>query len=573
MFAHKKLVAFGAIAVIITTILSACAQPTPAVVEKEVVVEKLVVETVVVEKEVVVEKLVEVEKVVVVTPMPDKYGGTLRVGIAAIHTLDVNSVAIGHVNYVMQDIYETLVDRTASGEIKPLLIREIEISDDGLEHTWRLQTDVRFHDGSEFNAEVVKWNLERKVSLDQPMARELPDWDIEILDDHTLKVTLDRPAPALYALLNIKTFSMMSRSFIEEVGDDALRTQASGTGPFMVDEYRPEEVLRLKRNPDYWQSGLPYLDEIVIMALPDVEARSAMLEAGEIDLMLEPSIEAIERFGAREDLKVHAGPGGRQYYMAMDNLRPPTDDVLVRRALNYAVDREAMAETVFRGWATPSTCNMLTPAITGYCKVGSWEYDPEKSRQLLEQAGWTLPEGASIREKDGEKLELVLRTLKGHLVGDIERAELVQHYLREVGVDVKIDIGEAATFYAKMNVKRDENYPVYHLFNGAASPFTGDARQAMFSWFKCDSWPPVRFNYSFYCNPEVDELFQEAEEATSLEERNAIYCDIFHIVWDDTPQIPLFDGLTMDVAHSSVQGLYLDPGIGVWPHKWAWFEQ
>jgi ABC-type transport system substrate-binding protein len=547
-------------------VLTACAPQEQEPMEVEVT--RVVTETEV--EEVEVTRVVEVEA----DPDEPQYGGTLTVGVPNIVHLDVVGVNQYGLNEIAQQFYETLVDRNEDGEIEPLLIKEIDISDDGLVHTWTLQEGVTFHDGTPFNAEVVKWNLDRKIDETLPMWDLIPFESIEAVDDLTVEVTLSRPFAGMYNILHVKTFSMYNPNFVEEVGADGLKSQANGTGPFIVEEYVPNEVLRLTKNPNYWQEGLPYLDEIVYRVVPDNNTRANMLEAGDADVAGSLSIQDLDRFKLVEDITIHAGVSSRHYYMALNMSNPPMDDVLVRKAINHAVDKQGIAQTVFLGYVTPAKAVIVNPAVSGYTEAGYYEYDPEQAMSLLEEAGWVDNNGDGVREKDGEDLVLKLRTRKGTSPGDIETAELVQAMLGEVGIQVDIDIVDTASFLAELNKPLDApNYPDYDMCNLTWGTFTGDAEYVLKTYYHCDAWPPTYWDYSHYCNEEVDEMIEAADDAPTLEDRNDIYADVLRQTWDDAPTLILFDGLSTVAANSNVKGLYLDPAQTIWPVKYAWLAQ
>lgn len=503
-----------------------------------------------------------------------KHGGTLTVAVPSIVHLDVAGVNQFGLNEVAQLFYETLVDRVSGGEIVPLLIQEWEISPDGLVHTWHLQPDVTFHDGSEFNAEVVKWNLDRKINNQGPMWDMIPFEQIEVVDPLTVEVTLSRPYPGIYNVLAVKTFSMYSPSFVEEVGEDGLKSQAVGTGPFIVEEYVPNEVLRLTKNPDYWQEGLPYLDAVNFQVVPDNNTRATMLEAGDADIAVRLALQDIQRFeeNPNDGVKVLKGPSSRHYYMSLTNIHPPLDDVRVRLAINHAVDKQGIADAVYRGFVDLAKAHIITPAVEGYHAAGVYEYDPEKAKQLLEEAGWVDSNGDGVREKDGEELVLQLRTRKGATPGDIDTAELVQGMLREVGIQADIDIVDTATFLAEIN-QPIEDSPHYDMVNLTWGTFTGDAEYVMKTYYSCDAWPPRYWDYSHYCSEEVDQYINEADAAPTLEDRNALYAQAIEKFWEDAPNLLLFVGLSTVATQEYVEGLYLDPAQTIWPAKYAWLDK
>lgn len=500
-------------------------------------------------------------------------GGTLTIAYVALGTdIDVNSRNLSTLNEVAQYFYETLFDRNGEGEIVNLLAKEVDISEDGLVHTWTLQPNVQFHDGSEFNAEVVKWNLDRKIEKQQPLWDLIPFDKIEVVDPMTVRVTLTRPDPGMYGVLAAKTFSMYNPNFVEEVGDDGLKNQASGTGPFMVDEYIPNEVLRLKKNPNYWQPGLPHLDEVVFRVVPDRNARATMLEAGDADMAMDLSIQDTERFKTNSDLKVLEQLGSKQYYITMNNRKAPLDDVRVRQAINYAVDKQGIIDAVFLGeYATIARAVYLNPAVDGYVEAGVYEYNPDRARELLEEAGWVDGDGDGLREKDGANLALTIHTRKGSSTGDIEIAELVQGMLKEVGINLEVIVLDSAAFVSAVTKPPEE--ADYDLVNLTVGTFTGDAKYIMLTFYACDSAAPRYYNRAYFCDEEVDQMIAESETIPTLEGRNEIYAEIVERVFEQAPILQLFDAVETVAMQNYVEGVYLEPAGTNWPAKYAWLNK
>jgi ABC-type transport system substrate-binding protein len=502
------------------------------------------------------------------TPQPTP-GGTLNIAFVALAThIDVNSANLSTINEVAHYFYETLFDRNQRGQVRGLLVREHQVSTDGLTVTWRLQPNVRFHDGSPFNAAAVKWNLDRKAQKRQPLFDLLPIKSVEVVDDLTVRVTLTRPAPNLRSVLVTKTFSMYSPTFSQQVGDDALKSQASGTGPFMVTEWRPNEVLRLRKNPNYWQRGLPYLDEVVFRVVPDINTRATMLQAGDADMALALSIPDVQRFKTLRGYKVQEELGSQQYYITINTRKPPLNETRIRRALNYAVDKQGIIRTAFLGLARPATAVYINPTVEGYSAGGSYAYDPERAKQLLDEAGFR-PGPGGIRVRDGRPLQLELLTRKGGMPGDFEVAELVQGMLRAVGIDVKLTVLESAIFVPTVTKPPDQ--ATYDLVNLAVGTFTGDAEYTMLTFYHTNSAAPRYFNRAYYSNPIVDELIDRSLQATTSPGRNKIYYQqIIKQVVQDAPIIMLFDVLQHIAMKQNVHGVYLEPASNNWPAKYAW---
>jgi peptide/nickel transport system substrate-binding protein len=500
-------------------------------------------------------------------------GGTLTIAFVPLTTdIDVNARNVSTLNEQAQYFYETLFDRDANGDVQPLLAEDFEVSDDGLVHTWTLQPDVTFHEGSTFDAEAVKWNLERKIELEQPLWDLIPFDSIEVIDPLTVQVTLTRPSPGMYGVLAAKTWSMYSPTFAQEVGDEGLKSQASGTGPFMVETFVPNEDLVLTKNPNYWQEGLPYLDSVVFRAVPDISTRAIQLEAGDVDMALDLAIQDVERLRTNSDLRVEEGVGSRQYYITMNNAKAPLDDVRVRQALNHAVDKEGIIQAVFLGrYATLAEAVYLNPAVEGFVAAGSYAYDPEQAAALLEEAGWVDADGNGIREKDGQPLNLTLHTRRGGTAGDIEIAELVQGMLQQVGVGVEIIVLDSAAFIAEVTKPVEE--ATYDLVSLTVGTFTGDAEYIMETFYACDSAAPRYYNRAYFCDEEVDQLIEESSAIPTLEGRNEIYAEVVQRVYEQAPIIMLFDVLETAAMRNNVQGVYFEPAGVNWPAKYAWIQQ
>lgn len=506
--------------------------------------------------------------------MDSKYGGTLRYAVVALTNLDVASVNQYGVNEVCQQFYETLVDRDENGEVAPLLLKEWEVSDDGLKHTWHLQEGVTFHNGNPFNAEVVKWNIMRKINEKGPMWSAIPwaDNPLKVIDDLTLEVTLSQPYAGMYNTLTIKTFSMYDPVWVEQVGADAMKTQINGTGPFMMEDYSVNEYLYLKKNPNYWQEGLPYLDRIEYIAVPDNTTRALMIESGEVDMVSTVSTMDIQRLQDNSDLKVMTDVSSRVYYMAMDNLDPPLDDVNVRRAINYAVNKQGMIGPIFNNMVSLMKSNLLTKAVGGFRANEPYYYNPDKAKELLAASGWRDTDGDGYVDKNGRAMSLKMVNREGYIAGDTELPELVQGMLKDVGIKVTIETVDGATLLSNMNQDRAK-VPQYDLIYFSWATFGGNADYTLKCGYTTSAYPPKYWNYAWYSNPEVDRLIEEGDAATDLAVQNAKFARAQEITWNEACNLFLFEALASAVMAKNVEGIYLDPSQSIWPAKYAWFSK
>lgn len=496
-------------------------------------------------------------------------GGVLTIAYTATSPhLDIQGTNQGTLAEPAHYIFETLFDRNADGELEGLLASSYTVSDDGLTYTFELQENVTFHDGTAWDAEAALYNLRRKIDLQLPTYDSIPWQDIEVTGPLTLQVTLERPAPHILNVLAAKTWSMYSPTHVEAVGADGVLSETVGTGPFMLAEFRPNESLRLVRNPDYWQDGLPYLDEVVFMVITDPNTRAAMLESGAVDIAFGLPVPITQRLARNDQFNIMEGIGSRQYYFPLNNRLAPTDDLLVRQAINHAVDKEGIIHAVFLGvGAQIADAVYLNPSVNGYVPAGVYEYDPELAAQLLDQAGW-VEDGRGGRVRDGQPLELKLYTRRGSVAGDYETAELIQGMLADVGIRVEMIVLESASYVSAITVEPE--VADYHMTNMSVGIVTGDAEYIMSTFYHSDSFAPRLYNRAYYSNPEVDRLIEQSRALGDIDARNEIYAQIIPMVFEDAPILQLFDQVEFLATDSSVQGIYFDPTFNNWPAKYAW---
>jgi ABC-type transport system substrate-binding protein len=495
-------------------------------------------------------------------------GGTLTLSMPpGLPHIDTNAVSQSLMVEAIGAVYERLYERDSTGKVKPHLVESASVSPDGTVVTWKLRPNVKFHDGSPFNAEAVKWNIERRIQKRQIQYALLPARTVEAVDERTVRVTLQRPAPNLESIMTMGNYAMYSPRFAQQVGDEGLRLQASGTGPFMVTEFRPQQILRMKRNPNYWQPNLPYLDEIVYRVVDDINTRATMLSAGDVDIAREVSFPDAQRFKSTQGIKVQEAVGSRQYVIYINTRR--VTDFRVRQAMNYAVDKDALIRNVMLGNGKPATVFLFGPRVSGFTPTAGFPYNPDKARALLDEAGWRVGPGG-IRQREGQPLRLIFVTRKGSAPGDFEIGEQVQGMLRAVGIDVDLQVHDSATLLTRMNAPGGVQI-TFDMLNLANNTFTGDAEYIMLGFYRSIDLPPNGFNYSLYANPQVDKLIEDSLRTRNMSGRNSIYySQIIKIVVNDAPAVLLFDVQMQAPMKQSVQGVYLDPAYNIWIPKYAW---
>lgn len=438
---------------------------------------------------------------------------------------------------------ETLVEVEEDGTIVPNLATDWEISDDGLKYTFYLRDDVTFSDGTPFNAEAVKFNIDRISDPDVEVADAYP-YDqitkVEIPDDYTIIWYLDTPISSFLENMLQTNFSMVSPTFAAKDTDlyTAIgNTQGTvGTGPYVYEEFVIGDHLTVTKNENYWGEE-PFYDEINFYVVPDAATRETMLLSGQVDVAVLPPITDVPALEANSDITVAQVPSNRFLYVAFNEDVELFQDPKVRQAFNYAVDKDAIIESVMFGAATKVDSPMPS-MFFGYCPTGSYDYDPDKARELLAEAGI----------EEGTEVEFWAPTSR--YVQDFQVAEAISGYLADVGIVAVPQTFEWSSYISGvLNTEENrEDRPDMFMLGWGGTAY--HASHTMYI-YKTGGY----FNGHNYSNPTVDELADAAVAAADREESADLYCQIGNIIWEDAPIIFLHTQ-AYTVAHkSSITGI------------------
>ena len=452
-------------------------------------------------------------------PTAEAEGGVLTiVGGIDIDSMDPHIHTMSEGAAFRSHIYDGLFEFDQDNVPQPHLAKSYEMSADGLTYTFYLQEGVEFHDGTPFNAEAVKANFDRVTEPDRetPSARNMAMIEsTEVVDDYTVKVTLNKPFQPFIIHLATSAGHIASPTSFEAWNDDP-RAEGFGTGPFKFGEWKIDEQFILERNPDYWK-GMPKLERIIWRVVPEDSARVTMLKTGEGDVVLRIPPHEAEALSSEPNIDLVKVDTFRSIYYALNMAHPPFDNKMVRQAFNYAIDREAIIESVLFGAGTPSD-SILANTVWGYHGVDMYDYDPEKARQMLEEAGFDFDQ--TIRMWGPE----------GRYVRDKQVDQAIQAQLADIGVTVDIQtFGEWATYMSETG-KRDE----FEMAMMGWAPSTGDADVGMRLLVHGDH-SDACCNFSGYSNPEVDSLLDEAGSEIDTEKRRELYAQAQEIIMEDAP--------------------------------------
>lgn len=470
--------------------------------------------------------------------------GTLTVGVNAnILTLDPADANDTLSQSAARLMLEGLLSFDKNMKVVPLLAEKYEANDDATQFTFHLRQGVTFQDGTPFNAAAVKANFERVANPANHLKRlsllSMLD-HVDVVDDYTARCVLKTPFGAFLPTVAHPALQLISPAALQKYGKDIGRN-AVGTGPFMLDSWQPD-TLKVKKSPNYWQKGMPYVNGVTIRSIPEDGARIAALQAGEDQFVypIPPQLAKVVQNNPKLDLI--DDPSIVVRYMAMNVNKKPYGDPRVRQALNYAVDKTAFARVVYNGFCDP-LLSAEPPHVTFYAQQqNEYKYDPGKATQLLAAAGV------------GNGLEATLWGANNTL--SITGMQFLQQQLGAVGVKLKVEPLEGGVMASRIwTVQKPEDSQL-ELYYGAWSSSTGDADWALRPLFATNAFPPVLYNVGYYSNSAVDASLQGALETADPEKRGMLYADAQKRIWDDAAWVFLGVEKVIGGRDKSLQDAY-----------------
>ncbi len=521
--------------VIPALLLAACAAPTPEVVREEVIVEKEVPVTVVVEKEVVVEKkvvqTVEVEKEVIVEKVVEPKILKVRL-YGDIQNMDPAHQISENDGVVFNAVTNGLVRYCSNSyELCNELAESIEQSEDGLEIAFKLKEGVMWHEGyGEVTTEDVKYSYERMIDPELAAAYA-DDWatldHVEIIDKYRGKIILKEPfAPLWTSTMPVSSGSIVCKKFVEEIGFEAFATDIIGSGPYLFAEWRPQEKVILKKNPDYFGEE-PYWDEIHLIPIEDDKAAEIALEAGDID-WARIAIPSVQRFEDNPNFEVWKKASLRYRWIAMNLQNPKLQDINVRKAIIHAIDVPSILAATYMGQVEQEFA-LVPPGL-----VGSWEDAPRYERDVEKAKEYMAAAGLETLD-----LELILQDTTEYRTW----AEIAQQNLKDIGINLTLNAMESGAYWS---TSFGEQACVDNELLTSNYSMQPDPAWATM-WFTCDQ--VTVWNTQCWCSEEYDELHRKGLVTLDLEERAKIYIEMQKI-WDEAAQTIWITHGVMTYAYS-----------------------
>ena len=453
-------------------------------------------------------------------------------------TLDPHSQNEGPTNSMNSLIYESLVTRNPDLELEPELAESWEAGPDGW--TFKLREGVKFHDGADFTAEDVVFSFERAMAESSDFKEQAKAVaSVEVIDDYTVKLITDGPNPILANQLTgimIMDKDWSEANDVAEPQDYAADQEthavrnANGTGPFVVESRAPEELTVLTANPEWWgKDEFPgNLDKIEYRPISNAATRVAALLSGEVDFVLDPPLQDLERIKATEGLEVKTAAQIRSIFfgfdVASDDLRTasvegnPFQDPKVREAMNLAIDKDAIQRVVMEGLSYP-TAMITPPGVLGNTPEldEQFGFDLEKAQALMEEAGY------------GDGFSVQLDCPNNRYNNDEKICQAAVAMLAKIGVDVKLDAIPKAQHFPKIQNRTTDFYML-----GWGVPTLDSHYVFAYLLEKDGSW-----NAGGYDNARVNEITQAITTETDLEARTALIDEAWKIVQEEKPYLPI----------------------------------
>jgi peptide/nickel transport system substrate-binding protein len=443
-------------------------------------------------------------------------------------------------------IFNTLVKKNEKFDYTGELASDVKRSDDGLNYTFTLRDGVKFHDGRTLSSADVKYTLDLLFSSDFAKSASFYEGtgadkrsyikSVEAPDQRTIVVTLTQPWVGL--LSNLVPIPIIPKDSYE-----SQKTRPLGTGPFKFVNYdNAQQVCDVEAFPDYWD-GPSKLQTVRVRVISDMNALQAELQAGRVDIAPMPtslSPDAVKRLEQDPNLQVRVFPGSNIYLLTLNTASPPLDNVKVRQAIAYAIDRQSIIKNLLLDYGK-SAHSIIPEESWAYTPGQTYSYDPAMAKKLLEEA----------KIKFGKP---IVYKVSGSSIAGRQYAGVIQNYLKEVGIPVEIQTPEQNTLFDEL---RRGNFDI------AYTQWVGGNQDPIFykDLFATSEIPtqtrPSR-NRSRYSNPELDRLLDEAVNTFDRQRGQELYRRIQEIVSRDVPVFPLWYQSNIVIARKSVGNIQVN---------------
>ncbi|MED1605020.1 ABC transporter substrate-binding protein [Cytobacillus kochii] len=480
-----------------------------------------------------------------------KSGGKVSIPIVADPTFNPwHPNAYAESNVINRVLFSGLTQPGKDLSPSPDLAESWETSEDELEWTFKLREDVKWHDGEQFTADDVVYTF-NEIVLNEELGSNNSSYfqkvrEVKAEDDFTVKFILDNPVAALPAYLSFNTEILPQHIF---EGEDPWeltsfnKVDPVGTGSFKLKSYTSGQSVVLERNEDFY-GDMALLDEVEYKVLADANTHVAQILSGELSIFALDDLAAIEKIESTEGVSVHARETTRFFWIILNQELEKYQDKNIRQAILHSIDRQNIIDTVLKGYATIADSG-IAPALEQYYidDVTRIEYDPERAKSLLAEAGWADTDGDGVLDKDGEALSIDFEI---GIQGDLEAvAQMVQQYVEKIGIKVNLKTMEWNTMIQEVVVNR--NYEM--SLNWWRYPADPDLSAYMHSDnVKGNNLPG-------YKNKELDDLLDKGSETSDVSIRKEVYIEAQKLMADELPYLFLWYPQEAQVRVDELKGV------------------
>lgn len=442
----------------------------------------------------------------------------------------------GDARFVWSQVYETLVRLDTDLKIQPGLAESWETPDDGKTWIFHLRKGIKFHDGTPFNATAVVFSYSNN-SYAIRVALGTVD-HVEALDEYSVKFISKRPMPVPLYVTHV-AWPIMSPSCVDEKGEFI---KPIGTGPFKFENQIKDQEVVLVRNDEYWGEK-PTPEKVIFKVIPEASTRVTALETKEVDMIMKVPEFEVSRLEGVPNIEVYRKLTTFTDFLQFNCGKEPFNDTKVRKAVAYAIDTEKLTKSVLEDVGEPANGRPLSPVML-YSKpdLKLIEYDPEKTEELLLEAGWKDSDGDGVVDRDGKPFRVTLLVERGAWAPRfIPMSEAIQGALRKEGIDVKIQVLEPG---AVIKLEREDNFDM--ILRTGYFVWGSYPRHFFLHYSKCP--------YGHYKNEEYDRLVDLADMTVDPKEQERLYHELQAMVIEEVPAFYLVHEEKIVAANSYVKG-------------------
>jgi peptide/nickel transport system substrate-binding protein len=485
-----------------------------------------------------------------------KSGGSLRVGVPldviSLNPFDASSPST---RQIYDNLYETMVELNFDSKLQPGLAERWEQTSP-TKTAFAVRSGLKFHTGNLCDANAIKAYYDRVLDPQKPgaPASGMPAIKSLAVEGNTLIIETDAPNAVVPTIMGHPANSIVDQMQFQRLGA-SYNGDPSGTGPFRFKEWKKAQSITMVRNTDYWRAA-PALDEVVFRIIPEPATRSLAFQNNEVDVFYSPPGHLLSELKSNPTTQIISEVTFRTVYIGLNKLHEPFKDTRVRTALAHAINRKAISDFILEGIGIPAE-GFVSPKVWGFAPVGLWDYNIDKSKQLLADAGWKMG-SSGIYEKDGQPLKFKLH-LSPEEPKNQQISEALQGELRKVGFDVSVQVFELAVFQKELEKMQ------HQAFLYASTAATGDIDHQMnLNWYDQKKDPPQNRNYLGFNNEVIQAATINGRAERDETKRAEIYKNAQQVLKDEVPWIPLYHPLELAAAKNYVRDFRLHPAQNLW---------